>query len=231
MSTARRCPFARLRPEAGPFPSLAFGRWRSRPRADTTGRTVMEIRRRARREVYRVYSETEYFAGADAHSEWHTLLGRPAPPERRLYRLGAAGALTAALGALGGVIVFAGIGLRSPDRRVAATGALVKGRVPSRPAELDGAPPAGRDRSRDIPRARGARASAWRRVGGSAHLRRPVSAHVARLASRQRAAGSAPNVPAQSIGAMPAVAYDATRADPGKPVARSPTQSEFGFER
>jgi hypothetical protein len=30
---------------------------------------------------------------------------------------------------------------------------------------------------------------------------------------------------------MPAVAYDATRADPGEPAARSPTQSEFGFER
>lgn len=183
----------------------------------------MAILRRTPREVYRVYREAEYLAGADEFGEWHTSRSTRAPQQRPLLRLGAAGALSAALGAFGAVLVFAGIGVRSPGRRVAANGTSVKVGVMLRPGEADSVPSAGRDRARRIARMRHTRAAGWRGVGGSARA--------ARSASPQRAAPSAPGVPAKPVGVKPAVAYDATRADPGERDARSPTQSEFGFER
>lgn len=170
-----------------------------------------------------MYSEAEYLAGADELGEWHKLHPRRASQERPLRRLGAAGVLTAALGALGGVIVFAGIGVRSPNRRVAVNRTPVKGGVLLRPGEVDSVAYDDRDRARRTARMSHTRAAEWRAAARS----RPA----ARSASSQPAAGKAPGVSAKPVRMMPAVAYDATRADPGARAARSPTQSEFGFER
>jgi hypothetical protein len=189
----------------------------------------MAILRRAPREVYRVYGEAEYLAGADALGEWHKPGSRRPPQGHPLRRLGVAGALTGALGALGGVIVLAGIGVRSPNRLLAANGTFVKGGVLVGPGELDGTTSAGRDRVRLAIRMRHTRAGARRGVGRWARSRLAVSARATRSASARRAAGCAPGVQAEPVGAAPAVAY--ARADPGEREARSPTQSEFGFER
>jgi hypothetical protein len=168
-----------------------------------------------------VYSEAEYLAGADASGEWHTSPPARAPHEHRLRRLGAAGVLTGALGALGGVVVFAGIGVRSPHRLLAVTGAPVKGGVVLREGEADGAPSRG-DRVRRSARTRHTRRGGLRGVHPSAR-RRPALSARATVAMRSLAA--------RPVGATPAVAYDATRSDPGDHAATAPTRSEFGFER
>ncbi len=72
--------------------------------------------------MYRVYSEEAYLAGADRLDEWPASPSRDSPGERRLRRLAGAAALTGALGTVGGAIVVAGVGVRSADRRVAASG-------------------------------------------------------------------------------------------------------------
>ncbi len=202
---------------------MASGCRRSPADIQTTGSTVMAILRRTSREVYRVYSEAEYLAGADEFGEWHTLRSRRAPHEHPLRRLGAAGALTAALGALGGLIVFAGIGVRSPNRRVAVNRTPVKGGVLLRPGEVEGVAYEDRDRARRTARMRHGRVAERRGAGRS----RPRAGS----ASSRRAAGKARGVSAEPVVVMPAVAYDATRVDPGGGAPRSPTQSEFGFER
>ncbi len=184
---------------------------------------MIAILRRSSREVYRVYSEAEYLAGADDFGEWHKLHPSRVPQERPLRRLGAAGGLTAALGALGGVIVVAGVGVRSPNRRVAVDRTPVKGGVLRRPVEVDGVAYDDRDRARHTGRMGHARAA----ERGGAGRSRPA----ARSASSQWAAGKAPGASAKPVRVMPAVAYDAARADPGEGAVRSPTQSEFGFER
>ncbi len=177
-----------------------------------------------------MYSEVEYLAGADEFGEWHTSRSSGDPQERPLRRLGAAAALTGALGALSGVIVFAGIGMRSAARRVAVSEMPAKPGVLA-PREVDSAPSAGGDHARPTAGLHHVRSVAGRVVGRSARRRRAVSARAARSPSPERAAGSAPRVPAEPVGAIPTVAHDATRSDPGERAARSPTQSEFGFER
>jgi hypothetical protein len=173
----------------------------------------MAILRRTSREVYRVYSEAEYLAGADEFGEWHRSQSSAGARERPRRRLGAVAALTGALGAVGGVIVFAGIGVRTSARDLAANGASAKRGHLLSPRRLHTAQPAGGGRARSAVRMRHAPAHAWRGAGRSAR--------------RRRAAG----VPAESVETMPAVAYDATRAGPVEHESRSPTQSEFGFER
>jgi len=191
----------------------------------------MALLRRSSREVYRVYSEAEYLAGADDFGEWQESRSTRAPQRRPLRRLGAAAALTGALGALGGVIVFAGIGARSANRLLAVNGMSGKRGAPPRPGEVDSASSAGRDRVRPTARVRHTPLAARRGVGSSARRGRAVSARTAHSASPERASEGAPGVPAEPVGGLPAVAYDATRADPGEGAAKSPTQREFGFER
>lgn len=178
-----------------------------------------------------MYSEAEYLAGADEFGEWHRSAPGGDRQERPLRRLGAAAALTGALGALGGVIVFAGVGVRTSARDLAANGTSAKGGELLSPRRIDAAPPAGGDRPRGAARRRHAPVRAWRGAGRSARRRRVVSARAAHSASPQRSARSAAGVPAEPVGAMPAVAYDATRGDAAEREARPPTQSEFGFER
>jgi hypothetical protein len=177
----------------------------------------MAILRRTSREVYRVYSEAEYLAGADEFGEWHRSQSSGGPRERPLRRLGAVAALTGALGALGGVIVFAGIGVRTSARDLAANGTSAKRGELLSPRRLHATPRARGDRARSAARMRRVPARARRAGGRSARGRRAVSPHA--------------GVPAEPVGAMPVVADEATRADPAEHESSSPTQSEFGFER
>ena len=75
-------------------------------------------RLRRSRAVYRVYSEEEYLAGADALAAWkrRAAAGEPAHG-RRLQRLAGAAALTGAVGTVGGVVGLAGLRTHAVDRR------------------------------------------------------------------------------------------------------------------
>ena len=112
----------------------------------------MAILRRASREVYRVYSEAEYLAGADEFGEWHRSAPGGDRQERPLRRLGAAARFDRSFGGAGGVIVFAGVGVRTSARDLAANGTSAKGGELLSPRRIDAAPPAGGDRPRGAAR-------------------------------------------------------------------------------
>jgi hypothetical protein len=67
----------------------------------------MTLLRRAPREVYRVYSEAEFFDGA-AGMELFTPASGSGAGERRLRRLAGAALLAGAVGTMGGAVVLAG---------------------------------------------------------------------------------------------------------------------------
>src|SRR5580692_272813 len=67
----------------------------------------MTLLRRAPREVYRVYSEAEFFDGP-ADTELFTPTHASGAGERRLRRLAGAAMLAGAVGTMGGAVVLAG---------------------------------------------------------------------------------------------------------------------------
>jgi hypothetical protein len=98
-TTARRCPSVRKRPGLGELPAPGSGR----PRAWLGGGAVTLLRR-APREVYRLYDEEAFVAGAD-QEERRESTATP-PGGRRLRRIAGTTTLLAAMGATGGVIAL-----------------------------------------------------------------------------------------------------------------------------
>jgi hypothetical protein len=193
----------------------------------------MTNRRRTSREVYRVYSEDAYLAGADELGEWHASHVAGVPRDGRLRRLGGAAALTGAVGAVGGVLVFAGVGARVPGRRVAVI------RAPAARAGLLRSARAAL-RASAVRRLDMGRAATVRRAGLLASrapvarvaVRRPSAwANAARPAWPRRVAESEPGAPSKAIERTPSAAYNAAEGTPVEAVPGSHTQSEFGFER
>jgi hypothetical protein len=192
----------------------------------------MAILRRTSGEVYRVYSKEAYLDGADEFGEWHASPVKESAHERRLRRLGGAAALTGAVGAVGGVIVFVGMGARVPNRQVASNATRATRGVPLRAGEVVPETAVRQMRARQTGGLPHAGAVAWRRaVGRSSDRRSTVSANSARSAVPRRVAGHAPSAPTGLTVTTRAVAYDAAQDVPVEVAARSPTQSEFGFER
>lgn len=191
----------------------------------------MAIWRPRARAVYQVYSEEAYLAGADGLGEWDAPPVKRVSREGRLRPLAGAAALTGAVAAVGGVIVLTGIGMRSPDRQIAAS---------STPRILATLPGAGRTGSAGAAR----RADASRRGHGyragvaarrSAtrdrwHVgRRSVLLNAARSAMRLGIAASA-QAAASPIGSSSTAATYPRLAAHAEVAAKS-IQSEFGFER
>jgi len=77
-TTARRRPSARQRPEPGGSPCPASGR----PRAGS-GMLLMALLRRAPREVYRVFSESDFLAGGGEDEQWQPVATDAGAPRRR----------------------------------------------------------------------------------------------------------------------------------------------------
>lgn len=191
----------------------------------------MSILRRAPREVYRVYSEEAYLAGVDELGEWHAPPAKDGSHDRGLRRLGGAAALTGALGALGGVVAFMGLGARSPARLLAGSAM-----APTRVAPSMGVA----SRASGARRARAFRNGAVQRAGvvtrrvavtRSPVRRHRISASGAHSALPLRMAGVRSASPARAIAGGTTVVYEAARAATAEAPGRSRTQSEFGFER
>jgi len=187
----------------------------------------MAVLRRTPRTVYRVYSEEEYFAGADAPTDWQRSPARGALRERRLRRLAGAAALTGAMGTVAGVIAVAGVSTPSGARQIAADD------VPR--ARLVHSPKGG---------ARVARAVRWARDGQPWHARRvgavgdrsavrghPVFANAVRRVLPRRAAATASTVPVHPSWRRPEVVDAAAQSTPSEATTTPATQVEFGFER
>lgn len=195
----------------------------------------MSIFRGTARAVYRVYSEEAYLAGAEDCGESPALSPAmsviPGSRARRLRRMAGAAALTGALGTVGGMIVLAGVGLRSAGRRTAANGAPRPRAIQAQVSGTRRASAGGRAgaegrthvwRSRSVARGpvAGGRSSVSGRLG---------SATAARSASGRRMATT---VPESSVGRLGAgSAPDSSAPDASGEVAVVSTQSEFGFER
>jgi hypothetical protein len=190
----------------------------------------MTLLRRAHREVYRVYSEDEFFACAD-HDERSEPAG--AVGERRLQRVAGLTVLLAATGAVGGLIAITGLSASAGARRRAGAGLLAatrsfmyprsaRARVWSESSSADGL------RGREVhARQMGRRvdAVALARHGESSRRtvpRRPIaSEQAAAVAVSEQSTPVATAAPAQSVHVTASAAATSQRSG----------QAEFGFER
>lgn len=195
----------------------------------------MTLLRRAPREVYRVYSEEEFFAETTPHAEDAGAVS-PGGNERQLQRLAGATVLLVTVGVVGGMIVVASVSSPASRRRGGARSSAAS-RFP---------PPAG-DRVARMQASTGMPVAPARRVdrgGTTSH----VGGRKQQAGWRRRSLSKPPN----RLG--PRVAFTQTvsvqdpaqvvlSADAGTPVnvaeptpgtsAASPqaAQTEFGFER
>jgi hypothetical protein len=217
--------------------------------------------RRAPREVYRIYSEEEFFDGASG-MELFTPTSSSGRGERRLRRLAGAAMLAGAVGMTGGAVVLAGSRpTRGPGRRVGdgAAQALARARLVTRVgAQLRTVATGGSDvatspfaagRARSVARARAAHLALAAELASRPRIVREARAEHTEQREGQRgdervsaetlavdtASGSAP-VPAPSDGApalVPAAASPSSpsRTAPTTPAAPSAERAEFGFER
>ena len=192
----------------------------------------MSVFRRTTRAVYRVYSEEAYLASADRLDEWPASPSRDCPGERRLRRLAGAAALTGAVGTVGGAIVIAGVGVRSADQRVAASG------TPRTRAVLTHAWQTGRPgaiRRMPVNRRHGAhrvrRVTARSTGARSSDRRHRVPRSAVRSASSRLTSASARTAPADPVGKEPAAVGRPSPGVSDQVREESPTQNEFGFER
>jgi hypothetical protein len=241
-TTARRFPSARKRPEAGYLPTLASGR--PRARMLLSGDPAMTLLRRAPREVYRVYSEEEFFAvGEDAllaGSAASAGLSEPAVSvgagDRRLRRLAGAAALAGAVGAVGATLAVtdsrpAG---GAASRTVTDTDPLLSARARvSTSAVASARPRAGRSPLPVRPSPAAAVAMSQRAPGE--HRRAP---HVGdmpreRTEGARRYAALTPRAVSDAELARPsAAAIDVARVSAAAvAVTSQPQHAEFGFER
>jgi hypothetical protein len=190
----------------------------------------MTLLRRAPREVYRVYSEEEFFACVD-HDE--RFAPTAAAGERRMHRVAGVTVLLAATGAVGGLIAITSLSPGAGARRRAGAGLLAA--------------------TRSFMHSQTARAHVWRESSSADELRRH-EVNVRRIGQRGGAAASArhagsprrvtprPDVASEESAGI-AVREQSTPivvAAPVQPVrvtasaetmARRSSQSEFGFER
>jgi hypothetical protein len=178
----------------------------------------MTLLRRAPREVYRVYSEEEFFAIADRDERFDS---SGATGERRLHRVAGATVLLAVTGAVGGLIAIASLSAATGARRRVGASRLAS--------------------TRPFISAPATRSRVLRESHGVGRARRP-DPHRQRDARR---AGPARAVPRSLAVATPvrsarptASAAVATAARPLRMTASSAAaapqasgQSEFGFER
>jgi hypothetical protein len=247
-TTARRCPSARKRPEAGYLPTLASGRPRGVRREDT-----MTLPGRAPREVYRVYTEAEFFATAVADAElFEPVGGASISAERRRRRLAGVAALAGAMGTVGGVVA---VTIARAPRHAGGTGGgagraarvYVARRTPlnaSSQAWSGGAAPVvavaqpatgargmpgprtSQSRAGDHGRARGGAQGGrrrWHAEGARPHI------VLAADAAPVRASGVATG--ATSVGASAPPVLVANRTVSRTDVSPRPQHVEFGFER
>jgi hypothetical protein len=148
-TTARRCPSVRMRPGLGELPAPGSGRQRAR-----LGGGAMTLLRRTPREVYRLFDEDEFFAGADRVERRERAITPPGG--RRLRRIAGTTTLLAAMGATGGVIALnrmvavGGAGRPLTSGMLAGLGSSVPSRVGPRRAW----PHAGAARTRRLGSAR-----------------------------------------------------------------------------
>jgi hypothetical protein len=186
----------------------------------------MAVLRRAKREVYRVYSEEEFLSPTHTPTDWSVSPAEGAPRERPLRRLAGIAALTGAVGTVVGAIALAGVGSRSAGLRVTASAA-------PRPAAArpTSAPVAGAHRNRSPRAGRGAHPhDVHGRAARSVSGHRPAGYRPARrrrdidsLARRtQLPSGTAVTAERESVASAQASA---------QATARAPVRSEFGFER
>ena len=216
----RRFRPARKRSGASELPALASDRTRAR----TAGVAMVTMLRRAPREVYRVYGEEEFFA--DAPYDERADASHLGAGERRLKRLATVTLLLAAVGALGGLVVLAGVSSVTRGRRRGARTAAAAARlVPGGPRRL-GAQASSRVHGRLIVGERPARlVRSPRRAGTHARIL---------AAPRSRGAGMI-DVAAPASGA--GLVHAAARASVAELRARASAvrlpqqQVEFGFER
>lgn len=192
----------------------------------------MAVWRRRSRAVYRVYSEEAYFAGVDQLGDWQASPVKRGSRERSLRRLAGALTLTAAVGTVGGVFVRAGIGVRRPDRHIAANGTpRIRAALPVA-ARTRGASPGSRVRASRVGQTYLAGEVPTRSAAGDrlAVGMRPLSSSAAPVALPQRATArqlaSAANSTDGGSTAATSVHLPARAA-----VAVKSIQSEFGFER
>ncbi len=191
----------------------------------------MRLLGRAPREVYRVYSEEEFFAYVDGDERSEPA---GAAGERRMQRVAGVTVLLAAAGAVGGVIAITSLSATTGGRRRVGAGLLAV--------------------TRSLMSAQATRTRVWRELPGSDGSRQPslhelgVARHTSRvmLMRRERARRSA--AAARLVNLSKAAATVAVReqsttiavAAPAQPVrvtasaavtSQQPGQAEFGFER
>ena len=191
----------------------------------------MTLLRRAPREVYRVYSEEEFFACVDRDER-----SEPAGPvgERRMQRVAGVTVLLAATGVVGGLIAITGLSTSTGARRRAGAGLLAGTRslistqaTPTRGwRELPGADGARRPSVHELRVAR-----RTRRVLLPRRVRAPRSAAAARVVSVSDATATvtAPDQSTPVVSGMPAQPVRARAS--AAATSQGSGQAEFGFER
>lgn len=190
----------------------------------------MTLLRRAHREVYRVYSEEEFFASVDRDERAEPAR---AAGERRMHRVAGVTVLLAATGAVGGLVAVTSLSTATGARRRAGTGLLAA--------------------TRSLMSTQATHVRVWRESPGADGSRRP-SVHALRVARkttrvmllrRERASRSA--AAARHAAAANATGTVAVREQDTPIAAVTPTQpvramasaaatsqpsgQEFGFER
>lgn len=195
----------------------------------------MTLLRRAPREVYRVYSEEEFFAETTPHAE-HVDAASPGSTERQLQRLAGATVLLVTVGMVGGMIVVSSVSSPASRRRGGARSSTASGSLP----------PAG-DRIARMQASTGMPVAPARRVdeGGTAphvgprnqqagwrrrSLTKPPHRLRPRVAFTQTVSVQDPArvVPSVEAGTPVNVTEPTTGASVASP---QPVQIEFGFER
>lgn len=162
----------------------------------------MALLRRAPREVYRVFSESDFLAGGAADEQWEPVTSETVG-RRRLHRMGGAAMLAGAVAAVGAVLV-----LRRPQPQAPVRS------IVSRPSPVS------------VGEARAARAgSASDAARVSEHVR---STRRAVATARGRTATATSSRGHSSGGSMPAPAVNPVA---GAVSSAQLERAEFGFER
>jgi hypothetical protein len=195
----------------------------------------MTLLRRAPREVYRVYSEDEFFAETTPHAE-HVDAASPGSTERQLQRLAGATVLLVTVGVVGGMIVVSSVSSPASRRRGGARSSTASGSQPpagDRIARMQASAgmPDGTGRSVDrggtAPHVGGRKRQAgWRRRS----LTKPPHRVAPRGGVTQTVSVQDPAQVVLSVeaGTPVNVAEPTTGASVASP---KPVQIEFGFER
>jgi hypothetical protein len=177
----------------------------------------MAVVRRAKREVYRVYSEEEFLSPTHTPTDWSVSPAERASRERWLRRLAGMVALTGAAGTVVGAVALASVGSRSAGLRTAASAtprpaAVRSARAPLQRARGRSQPPAGHRRRPHTLSGGRARSARGRR---SVVRRRRISSLSRRSVLPGRIATAARSATNES----------------GEATAGPARRSEFGFER